>query len=287
MKTLFIYLIPIVLLTACGQSNVEEETTSTEGGEETTSPVEAKKLSEDKIQFTGVMTTTPESFVSVHSPSKGIIKHIYVLKGEFVKKGTPLLRMEHPEIITLQENYLRSASEAEFWEKEYSRKKSLFDQKIISDKEYQSCVNSRRTAQAVYESQRKQLEFLGITPDPNSDKIESGVTIRAARNGYVVDLLVNSGKFVDQDVELLQIASTDEPILEMHVFPNDLESIKENMVVQYKVPGAEDTFEAKVYNVGKMIDLKTKSITVLAKPVDKELKCPLGSTVFVEVKVEP
>ena len=140
MKRIINIIIPAIILAACSQS--KEELPSDEGETEVVAIDEKRDSLEETnvIECTGDISVPAEAIISIHSPIKGVLKTVKVLEGEKVRKGQLLGTLEHIEIIKIQEDYLKSKVQYDFWKNEFDRKSTLYKQEVIPLKEFQEVL---------------------------------------------------------------------------------------------------------------------------------------------------
>ena len=121
------------VFTSCSGSSAtgsesEDETVISEVKE-----IASKQLDDSTLSVIGTIEVAPDAIAHVHSPVNGIVKQLFVKDGQQIKAGQKLVTIEHQDIIKLQESYLKSQADNQFYEKEYQRKKSLYEGNTISE----------------------------------------------------------------------------------------------------------------------------------------------------------
>ena len=67
--------------------------------------VEEKNMNLD-IQVNGTIELPPQHIADISPIMGGIVKNIFVIEGDRVKKGQVLATLQHPDFIQLQEDYI-------------------------------------------------------------------------------------------------------------------------------------------------------------------------------------
>ncbi len=218
------------------------------------------------VRANGVLDLPPQKRASVSSYIGGIIKNIFVIQGDYVKKGQRLASLEHPDIIETQEEYLRAKSSFILAEKEYRRQKQLFEEKIIASKKLQQAEAEYQEQRAILSSYESKLRLMHISPSSVSTRnIITSITITAPISGYVNHVDVNIGSVVDPSKEIFDIVDNSHVHVDLQVFENDLSEIKVGQKVHFTLsnyPGQE--FIATIFAVGKAFDNENKSVEVHA-----------------------
>lgn len=287
MKNLIMYT-GLLLLTAysCSEpiqneeANTEEETVN---AEEPALP----PSSDSTINCTGEIMVEPNSRISIHAVSNGIIREIHGRKGDLVKKGSVLVRLEHPEIVKVQEAFLSARADRHYREAEYMRKKNLSTQGASAEKEVQSAFAEYESAKARLESYEKQLQLLGIsTVNVLQNGIQSSIVVRSPIDAYITDIYVNQGMFVGQDKAMFELVDLKSKYVELNVFTADIGKIRNGQKVNLRLAGNSNSIVGSVDNVGRAVDMDHKSISVIVKVDDPNNELIVGSTVFAEIELK-
>ena len=149
MKKLYILLFSFAFL-ACG--NQEKNTETVKETNLNTNQIEISKqqfesekmqlgtLSEQSfntiIKVNGSIDVPPENKASVSTFVGGYVTKIPLLIGDKVKKGQLVATLKNTEFIEIQQQYLEITAQLNFLKNEYNRQKTLFDEKITSQKNY-------------------------------------------------------------------------------------------------------------------------------------------------------
>lgn len=285
-SVLVILIISSAYISSCSSNNeVTEEETDQES--EAVQQNESADLSiEDHLSCMGIIDVFPEDKAQVHSPVNGIIQKVSVHEGQKVTAGQELARIKHQEIIKIQEEYLKSKSNLELYEKEFNRKQSLFEKSTISEREFLEAKNNYLNAKASFESFKNQLAIIGIsTSNAEKGEFTSEISIKAPISGYITHIAINKGSNSAQDVELFEIVNDDKKFLKLKVFSNDMSKVKIGQKVQFKMNNGDSTHTGTVARIGKMVDLTDKSINVIVDLEGSREGLIIGSSMFAEIKL--
>lgn len=269
---------PVVLflLAACSSNNESrqtEETVATVVTVDETVPdtvqvdaVTSATSKPNQVSFNGTMVIPPQRMATVSLTMGGVVKSTSLLPGESVGKGTVLATLENPEFITLQQTYLDSHAQAEYLEAEYRRQKALSAEQAASQKKFQSkadylSMKSRMEAAAA------QLELLGVNPATLLDGgIRPYLQVKAPIAGYVADVEMNVGKYMNVGDALCEIVDKRYTLLRLTAYEKDLADMKIGSSVQFRVNGMGKTvFKATLISIGQKVDEDTRSVEVYAR----------------------
>lgn len=259
-----------ILISACGEKknteNVVAETENSDRGvtitkEQFDNSGMALGSFEEKsfpvtIQTNGMIDVPPENRAVVSATMGGYISQTPLLIGDVVKKGQPLVTIENPEFVTLQQDYMEVKQQLAYLQSEYDRQKTLREENITSQKSFLKAESEFKTANARYDGLKKQLTMLNISPsEVENGNINSVATIFAPINGSITKINVTRGTYVSPASPILEIIDNDHIHLELSVFEKDIMKIKKGQPIRFTIPEASDkVFEAEVYLIGASID---------------------------------
>lgn len=296
MKKLFAILSLSALFFSCKETKTEENpvvdtdlitVTSTQfqsGAMEIATPIEQDF--DVTVKATGKIDVPPQNRAQITSFMGGYIKSTKLLVGDKVAKGQALLTLENTEFLDIQKEYLEVAEQINYLKSEYVRQKTLFDEKITSQKNYLKAESDYRRAKGMYQTLKEKLKLLNINPARvEQGKLSSVVTIYAPISGDIVIMNANLGMHVNPSDMILEIIQTDHLHLELSVFEKDILKIKKEQNILFTVPEAsKDVFHAKVHLVGKSIEGNDRTINIHGH-LDDNIKQQLLTGMFVEANI--
>lgn len=277
MKHTYILLLSFLILSCGNKKESQEETVENETQEGHVHVTMAQFNSESmqlenltKQDFNEVVATTgyidvpPKNKASVSTFMSGYVKNTPLLIGDEVKKGQLVVTLENPEFVELQQNYLEIAETLNYLKSEFERQKTLYKEKITSQKNYLKAESEYKSNLAHHNGLKQKLKMLNINPAiVEQGKISSTISIYAPISGFVTRVNVSNGSFVDASTEVIEIVDTDHIHLELTVFEKDILKVKKGQAINFKIPEAsEDIFAADVYLVGTSVDENQRTIKV-------------------------
>jgi cobalt-zinc-cadmium efflux system membrane fusion protein len=140
----------------------------------------------NNIKVTGRLELFPQDKANISPFMGGNVRSIKVIEGDKVRKGEVLAYLEHPDIISMQQEYQEKNDELVFLKQDFERKKILFDKGVSSGKEFQMAQSKFRSTTSSVNGLRSKLRLLGI----NASKVEQGeiysaIPITTPISGYV------------------------------------------------------------------------------------------------------
>lgn len=238
------------------------------------------------IKASGRIDVPPQNRAKITSFIGGYVKSTSLLVGNKVVKGQALLTMENTEFLDIQKDYLEVAEQITYLKSEFERQKTLYDEKITSQKNYLKAESDYRRAKGIYQSLRAKLVLLNINPsNVEKGKLTSVVTIYSPISGDIVIMNANVGMYIAASDVILEIVDTNHLHLELAVFEKDILKIKIGQGIKFTVPEAtKEEFKAEVHLVGKSIEGNDRTINVHGH-LDDAIKQRLLTGMFVESQI--
>ena len=226
----------------------------------------------DVVEANGQLEVPPQHEATVTAILGANVTSIKVIEGDKVRKGQILAYLAHPNLSSIQSNYVRAYSQLHYLEKEHARQKKLYEENVGSGKTYQQTLADYQTTKGEakgYEAQLKQLSL-------NVEKIRQGeiyeqVPVVSPLSGYIEKVEVQLGQFVDPQTVMFRVVNTDHIHADLMVFEKDVYKVKKGQKITFtveSVPGA--TLTADIYSVGKQFEQNPKAVHVHAEIDQKE-----------------
>ena len=221
----------------------------------------------NQVSFNGTMVIPPQRMATVSLTMGGVIKSTSLLPGEPVRQGSVLATLENPDFITLQQTYLDSHAQTEFLEAEYLRQQALSAEQAASQKKLQQSKADYLSMKSRVEAAAAQLKLLGVEPEVLlKEGIQPFLQIKAPINGYVADVKMNVGKYMNVGDALCEIVDKSRTLLRLTTYEKDLADMKVGNPVQFRVNGMGKTvFKATLISIGQKVDEDTRSVEVYAR----------------------
>ena len=299
-KQLYIILAATVLLsTGCGRNKSNESEDAGASGQLKLSreqiahtnisfgqPVE-KDMS-NEIPARGMVVLPPDGQARINSFSSGIVKRIHVHMGQKVKQGQVLAMLTGPELITMQENYLKSVYALEMLENEYQRLQELEGDNISSRKQLEQAKAAYMSEKATAQSLHERLRLQHINPEKLvSDGIQSEIPVISPIDGMVNKINFSVGQILSPEQELFEVLDLGRLMLKISVLERDIPniSIGQNVIFSASNMGTKP-YPAKVVAVGGRVEETAKVVNVVLKPADVPEKLLPGMFVAAVIRVD-
>lgn len=179
----------------------------------------------------------PRREIEVKSQVSGVVETVYVVAGQIVKKGDILAKITlRPNMLNVNsaESQVQTAKiTLENTEFEYRRQKKLFEEKLISESEYNKFLSSYNLQREALTNAENYLLLLKSGATKNSDKVSN--LIPATVDGMVLDVPNKEGAFIVESstfqsgTSLAALADMKDMIFEGLVDESEVGKLREGM----------------------------------------------------------
>jgi cobalt-zinc-cadmium efflux system membrane fusion protein len=244
----------------------------------------SKQWVAETIECTGYIDVPPTNKATIHAPINGLVMHINAVEGRKVAAGEELLVIADQAIAELKEAFLDQKLNLAYWENEFRRKEKLYKQEAISKKEFLHTQNTLEREKYAYQSLREQLSFIGITEQELLQKgISSKISIRSPLAGFVSDVFVNLGSFVNENTQMVEIINYDHIHLELYVYSADIHQIKIGQGVKFQLTGTDAGGWGYIQLIGKKVDEQNRSVLIHAHINETDQQLTIGSSITAQI----
>ena len=213
------------------------------------------------LNVNGVLDVPAQNQVSVSVPVGGYIRQISLEPGMRVRKGQTLVVLENPEYIQLQQDYLDTKAKLEYADLEFARQQELSRDNVSALKVFQQTRANRQSLQAQQAGLHQRLAMLRInTATLTPDRLTRTITIPSPVAGFVTDVPVNNGRFVNPADVLVQITDMNHPHVRLNIFEKDISRIHKGQAIRFAMGGDASGSDLRLAHTGEIF-LIGKSIT--------------------------
>ncbi|TNF48611.1 MAG: efflux RND transporter periplasmic adaptor subunit [Deltaproteobacteria bacterium] len=189
----------------------------------------------------------PKQF-SVNSKVDGWVERLYINEtGQFVKKGSALLEIYSPELVSAQEEFLLARNNSQ------SLAQSPFPS--IADGANRLLESSRRRLKLwdISERQIKRLE--------ESGEVAKTLTLYAPYDGIVSMKMVREGQFIKRGMELLMLSDISKIWIYADIYEYEMAWVKLGQKAKIMLPYiGSDPIESEVSYIYPFVEPKTRTI---------------------------
>ncbi len=239
------------------------------------------------VKANGMFDVPPQNNASISSYFGGSVKNIELIPGERVKKGQVLFTLENPDYVQLQQDFLESQGQLTYLKSDYERQKNLAQDNVTSQKNYLKSESDYTVTKVINESLGKKLELLNINPDMLTiDNIRATVNVVSPISGYVTEVNITRGSFLNPSDVAMVIVDAGHLHLEMNIFEKDIAKVRVGQPIHFKIQEDQSNqYEGVVYMVNKTVDAENRTIGVHGHLVDEKLTNKFNPGVYVEADI--
>lgn len=231
-----------------------------------TAKIQGRNL-QDVLKANGYLELPPQNKAEVSSMATGNVSQILVTPGARVRKGQTLARLQHPDLIMLQQEYMEALSRRDLLAQNYARQEALSREQITAQKTFQQTQSDYAITKSRVLALQKRLQLIGL----NATKIEAGemfssVPVRSPISGFIREIHINIGKHISPEDVLFEIVDNHHIHIDLLVYEKDLPAIRLNQEMRFWLqndPGRE--YQAKVFAIGKAVEEDQKAVRVHAE----------------------
>jgi len=231
-----------------------------------------KKNMSNEIQVNGKIELPPQEKADVSPIMGGVVKKIYVIEGDKVRKGQVLAILQHPDFIQLQEDYATAEHEMDYLKEEYNRQKKLHKENVASTTSFQKIKASYEKNKTIVASYKIKLKMLGLNADEiKKGKIYPTINITSPLNGVVSLVETNIGAYVAPMKNLFEIVNTAELHAGFLVYEKDISVLKVGQTIFFQTSSkAGEEFEAKIHNISPAFEKNPRALHIHADILDEK-----------------
>lgn len=234
--------------------------------------IEERQIS-GTIKVNGILDVPPQQLVSISAPLGGFLKSTVLLQGSRVSKGQAIASIENIDFVQIQQDYLEAKSNLEFAKADYERQQELAKENVNSEKTLQQSKASYASWNAKYAGLLEKLKVLNLNPTSvEQGNLKSSINLYSPIDGYVTQVNVNLGKFVNPTDVLFEIVDTEHLHAELIVFEKDIPKLKLGQKVRFTLANESKERTATIHLIGREINPdRTIQIHCHIDKEDKEL----------------
>ena len=206
--------------------------------------VEAKSVP-IPLTLPGKVSFNERRLAQITARLAGRIEKVRVFTNDQVVQGGVLLEMYSQEYLTMQNEFLQSASR---W-----------------NRIQQSALEEKAIAKAIYESAHRKLAVVGLSGEEIQD-IESSRTpntlfvVRAPFAGTILESKVRQGAYVEANAELFELADLSTLWILADIYEKDLLHVRVGMKAHVEVASYPQPVSGTVATINKVLDEKTRTV---------------------------
>lgn len=214
----------------------------------------------------------------------GLVSKLLVTVGDKVKKGQIIGQLNSPELLVLQQQFLRAQSEKNLALVNFQRDKRLLDGGIIARKRWYEAKSRYHNSESEVNANKQLLAIAGMSTTAikslaSNRRLNSKLNIYAPISGVVLEQLVRTGERLGVFSPVYKIANLNKLWLEIKLPQEQMANIK--LGDQVKIQGTEIT--TKISLLGNSVDKETQTVLARAIVHGKTTKLRVGQQLNTQI----
>jgi len=239
------------------------------------------------VKANGMFDVPPENRATVSCYFGGTVKEIHLLPGEKVRKGQVLFRLENPEYVQIQQDYLEAKGQLAYLKSDYERQKNLAVDNVTSQKNYLKAEADYTVTRVRFESLSKKLELMNIeVKGLTAEKMQTTIAIMSPIDGYVTEVAISRGAYLNPSDMAVSIVNTDHLHLELKIFEKDLAKVRVGQPIEFQIQDDQSKkYQATVHLVNKTVDMDKRTVNIHGHLMDEKLTSYFTPGMYVEANI--
>ena len=200
---------------------------------------------DNDLRLTGSLL--PNESVALKSEVSGVVRRIFFMEGQRVKRGQLLLQLDDAEVVAEIEKleFTKKLNE----DSEY-RQKQLLAREAISQEEYETALTTLNTTLADIKLRKVQLQKHQV---------------RAPFDGIIGLRTVSEGSYLETSDDIATVYSINPIKLDFSVPGKYSNEVNVADKITFKIDATDEEFEGSIYAIEPQIDPQTRSLRIRAK----------------------
>lgn len=167
---------------------------------------------DDWLSVPGEITINEDRMAHIAPRVGGVVSEVHAHLGDVVQAGQVLAVIESRDLASAKAEYLSAQERLDLAQASYEQEKTLFEQKVSSEREYLSAKQAFAEAQIQWRSARHKMLTLGLSPadlealPAQAEEMFTRYNLTAPFTGTLIQKHLVLGEVVDNRSEVLVIA---------------------------------------------------------------------------------
>jgi cobalt-zinc-cadmium efflux system membrane fusion protein len=213
------------------------------------------------LRFTGSVAYDANDTTPVFSAVGGPVRQIFVMPGDMVKSGQPLLEVRSPDYSSALAAYQKARDAFQLADKNYRRSVDLLAHKAIAQKDLEQAESDRAQAQADVESAGDALRALGVADPDAKPATTLQIPVLAPVSGEIVERLVGPGQLLQAGgTQCFTISDTSKVWVLVNVYQSDAGSVHIGDPADVVTDAFPKIFRGKISYIAPAMDPQTRTL---------------------------
>lgn len=215
------------------------------------------------------VVTPPGQMRMVTAPQAGMLEQLSVAVGDRVSQGQPLARIQSPDLIALQRDFLQAATQLRLASSSMRRDDSLLNEGVISQRRQQETQSRQQELSAAVDERRQTLLLAGMSATEvkhleKTKTLGAGLTVSAPISGIVLETKAEAGQRLMVSDPIYRIAALKPLWLEIRAPIEQVNQLSLGAVGRIQEPAVN----SKLITIGRNVDPATQTVLLRAEVID-------------------
>jgi len=225
------------------------------------------RIFEESFTCNGYIMSPANGMAQISTPISGIVETVNCALGDYVNKGEVLCLLSGNDLMVIQQEFAETSAKLKQLKADYERSKILFDEKIGAEKDFLAVESNYKAMTAKYNSLKIRLALLRLDVTKISEgKLYSSFPVVAPIGGYITNMNLLIGQFIEQQQYLIEIIDINQLHLQLSVFEDNISKLRTDQSVQFNSVGEPVLIHSgTLISIGRTINPESRTIQCIAK----------------------
>lgn len=212
------------------------------------------------------VVTPPAQMRMITAPQAGMLEQLNVAVGDRVSQGQPLARMQSPDLIALQRDFLQAATQLRLAGTSLRRDDSLLNDGVISQRRQQETQSRHQELSAAVEERRQALQLAGMSSAEinrleKTKTLSPGLTVNSPISGVILETKAEAGQRLMVSDPIYRIAALKPLWLEIRAPLEQVSQLTLGATGRVQSPAVD----SKLITIGRGVDPATQTVLLRAE----------------------
>ncbi|NHZ83342.1 efflux RND transporter periplasmic adaptor subunit [Massilia sp. CCM 8695] len=209
------------------------------------------------LKLNGEIQLNADRTVHVAPRLAGMVESVSANAGQTVRKGQVLAVLSSQALAGERSALLAAQQRLVLARSVFDRERTLWQQKITAEQDYQQARASLQEAEIATQSARQKLDALGV--GAGSLKQLARYEVRAPIDGVITQKTVAAGESVKEEASLFVVADMSTVWAELSVSARDLETIRQGQNATVRAGAADTVASGTISYVSALVGEQTRA----------------------------
>ncbi|SPK76554.1 Cation efflux system protein, heavy metal resistance (plasmid) [Cupriavidus taiwanensis] len=239
------------------------------------------------VDFPGEIRFNDDRTAHVVPRVAGVAQAVPANLGQPVRKGEVLALIASTSVAEQRSELLAAQKREALARATYAREKTLWQEKISAEQDYQQARTALEEAQIAVQNARQKLTAIGAAERGGAGGALNQFALRAPFDGIVVEKHLALGEAVKEDASVFTVSDLSSVWAEFVVSARDLDRVRVGEAVTVRSSASATQAEGKVSYVGALLGEQTRTAKARVTLANPGMAWRPGLFVTVSVRGAP